>query len=96
MSPPRPLAPEAPIEAQVEQVLDNLERTLGAANAGFDTLLKANVYLLDWDDWEAFNQIYEARIGTQYLAPPRTTVDVDQLGLGYRIEIEMVAYVRSE
>jgi enamine deaminase RidA (YjgF/YER057c/UK114 family) len=40
--------------------LDTRDRTLGAANAGFDTLLKTNVYLLDWDDWEAFNQIYEA------------------------------------
>ena len=87
--------PEAPIEEQVEQVLDNLERTLTLANAGFDTLLKTNVYLLDWDDWDAFNAIYEERIGRVHLAPPRTTVDVDRLGLGYRIEIEMVAHVRE-
>jgi 2-iminobutanoate/2-iminopropanoate deaminase len=93
---PDGVSPAAPIEDQVEQVLDNLERTLEAANAGFDTLLKTNVYLLDWDDWEAFNQIYEARIGRPHTAPPRTTVDIDQLGLGYRIEIEMVAHVRPK
>ncbi len=93
---PDGVSPAAPIEDQVEQVLDNLERTLEGANAGFDTLLKTNVYLLDWDDWEAFNQIYEARIGRPHTAPPRTTVDVDQLGLGYRIEIEMVAHVRPK
>ena len=58
--------------------------------------LVTKIASVDWDDWEAFNQIYEARIGREYLAPPRTTVDVDKLGLGYRIEIEMVAYVRSE
>jgi 2-iminobutanoate/2-iminopropanoate deaminase len=86
---------DAPIEDQVNQVLDNLEATLTSAGAGFDTLLKTNVYLLDWDDWEAFNEIYEARIGVPYTAPPRTTVDVEQLGLGYRIEIEMVAHVRA-
>jgi 2-iminobutanoate/2-iminopropanoate deaminase len=92
---PEGVAAAAPIEEQIEQVLDNLERTLQSANAGFDTLLKTNVYLLDWGDWEAFNEIYEARIGRPYMAPPRTTVDVDELGLGYRIEIEMVAYVRA-
>lgn len=62
---------------------------------GFDTLLRTNMYLLDWDDWEAFNEIYEARIGLSYVAPPRTTVDVDHLGLDYRIEIEVVAHVRQ-
>ena len=92
---PDGVSPDAPIEDQVNQVLDNLEATLGQANAGFDTLLKTNVYLLDWADWEAFNQIYEERIGRLYLAPPRTTVDVDHIGLDYRIEIEMVAYIRQ-
>jgi len=91
---PEGVSPNAPIEDQVNQVLDNLEQTLERANAGFDTLLKTNVYLLDWDDWEAFNEIYEARIGVPYVAPPRTTVDVDHIGLDYRIEIEMVAHVR--
>ena len=92
---PEGVSPNAPIEDQVGDVLDNLEQTLEKANAGFDTLLKTNVYLLDWDDWDAFNEIYEARIGRPYAAPPRTTVDVDEIGLGYRIEIEMVAHVRQ-
>ena len=92
---PEGVSPDAPIEDQVTQVLDNLEQTLDGAGAGFDTLLKTNVYLLDWDDWEAFNEIYEARVGRPYVAPPRTTVDVDTIGLGYRIEIEMVAHVRQ-
>ena len=91
---PEGVTSDASIEEQTEQALDNLERTLELAGAGFDTLLKTNVYLLDWDDWEAFNATYEDRIGTQYLAPPRTTVDVDELFGGYRIEIEMVAYTR--
>ena len=63
---PEGVSPNAPIEDQVGDVLDNLEQTLEKAHAGFDTLLKTNVYLLDWDDWDAFNEIYEARIGRRY------------------------------
>ena len=82
-----------PFETQVEAVLDNLEASLNAAGAGFDTVLKTNVYLISMDDWEAFNQVYVARLG-QYGLPPRTSVQIAGLGLG-RIEIEMVAHVRA-
>lgn len=82
-----------PFESQVEVVLDDLEATLEKAGAGFDTLLKTNVYLMSFDDWEAFNAVYVSRIG-KYGLPPRTTVQVAGLGLG-RIEIEMVAHVRT-
>ena len=82
-----------PIEAQVEAVLDDLEASLNAAGAGFDTVLKTNVYLVSMDDWDAFNQVYVARVG-QYGLPPRTSVQIAGLGLG-RIEIEMVAHVRA-
>lgn len=84
----------APFADQVKQVLDNLEATLKASGAGFDTLLKVNIYLLNWDDWDTFNRIYLDRIGSKGL-PPRSTVQVAYIGLDYRIEMEMVAYVRS-
>jgi 2-iminobutanoate/2-iminopropanoate deaminase len=77
----------------VEAVLDNLEVTLEEAGAGFDTVLKTNVYLLSFDDWPTFNEIYMRRVG-KFGAPPRSTVQVAGLGLG-RIEIEMVAHVRQ-
>lgn len=83
-----------PIEKQVEETLDNLEETLEASGAGFDTLLKVNVYLTDWDDWDAFNTIYVDRIGP-HGTPPRTTVEVADLALEALIEIEMVAHVRT-
>ena len=43
----------ADIEVQVESALDNLEAALEAAGAGFDTLLKVNIYLTDWDNWDS-------------------------------------------
>ena len=79
---------------QVEMVLDDLEATLEEAGAGFDTVLKTNVYLMSFDDWPVFNDIYVRRVGAAGGLPPRTTVQVAGLGAG-RIEIEMVAHVRD-
>jgi 2-iminobutanoate/2-iminopropanoate deaminase len=91
---PEGIAVAAPIEDQVDQALDNLEATLEAAGAGFDTVLKANVYLTDFDEWDAFNEAFRARMEPHGL-PPRTTVEVGELGGGYRVEIEMVAHLRG-
>jgi 2-iminobutanoate/2-iminopropanoate deaminase len=85
--------PTDPFETQVEVLLDGLEATLESAGAGFDTVLKTNVYLLSMEDWEAFNEVYVRRVGATGL-PPRTTVQVAALGFG-PIEIEMVAHVRE-
>ena len=84
----------APVEDQVAQVLDNLEQTLEAAGAGFDTVVHANVYLTSFDDWDAFNTVFAERLGPDGL-PPRSAVAVTELAFGYRIEIEMVAVIRD-
>ena len=63
----------------MNEVLDRLEATLKASGAGFDTLLKVNVYLTNWDNWDTFETIYVQRIG-RYGTPPRTTVEVSRLG----------------
>ena len=78
----------------MQSSLDNLEATLEAAGAGLDTLLKVNIYLTDWDNWEAFNSIYLDRIGEHGL-PPRATVQLVGLGFDSLIEIEATAYVRG-
>lgn len=92
---PEGLPSTASIEDQVTLVLDSLEETLENAGAGFDTVVKANVYLTSWDDWEAFNTIYSLRFSRAGGSPPRSVVAVSELGLGYRVEIELVALVRE-
>ena len=84
----------AAIDEQVDSALDNLEATLEAAGAGLDTLLKVNIYLTDWDNWEAFNTVYVDRIGEHGL-PPRATVELVGLGADSLIEIEAIAHVRD-
>jgi 2-iminobutanoate/2-iminopropanoate deaminase len=73
---------------------NRVEAALEASGAGFDTLLKVNVYLTDWDNWETFNTILADRIG-EFGLPPRTTVEVVRLGLDAPIEIVAIAHVRT-
>ena len=87
-------APGDDFAADVEYSLDRLEAALEASGAGFDTLLKVNVYLTDWDNWETFNGIYHDRIA-EFGLPPRTTVEVSRLGLDAPIEIAAIAHVRT-
>lgn len=87
------LADGEDFDADVNDALDQLEATLGRSGAGFDTLLKVNVYLTDWDNWEAYNRVYQERIAG-FGSPPRTTVEVSRLGLDAPIEIAAVAHVR--
>jgi 2-iminobutanoate/2-iminopropanoate deaminase len=84
----------ASFPAQVNEALDRLEETLEASGAGFDTLLKVNVYLTNWDNWDTFDTIYVQRIGP-HGTPPRTTVEVRRLGFDAQIEIAAIAHVRS-
>ena len=78
----------------MEDALNRAEVALEASGAGFDTLLKVNVYLTDWDNWETFDTIYVSRIG-EYGTPPRTTVEIVRLGLDGPIEIAAIAYERT-
>lgn len=88
------LSKGADITRQTEEVLAGLQRTLQQAGADFDTVLMTNVYLADFNDWEAFNVVYRQHF-TRKL-PPRTTVEIGRLGGDGKIEISMVAHVRSK
>ena len=87
------LADGEDFDADVNDALDQLEAALARSGAGFDTLLKVNVYLTDWNDWEAYNRIYQERIA-KFCLPPLATVEVSRLGLDSPIEIAAVAHVR--
>jgi 2-iminobutanoate/2-iminopropanoate deaminase len=86
-------APGDDFEADVNDALDRLEEALKASGAAFDTLLKVNVYLTDWDNWETFDTVYRGRIG-DFGTPPRTTVEIVRLGFDAPIEIAAIAHVR--
>lgn len=82
------------IEAQTEQVLKNLRAVLAEAGCGPPDVVKATVYLLDLNDFQAMNTIYAAFFGDH--KPARSTVQVARLPLDVRVEIDLVAAVPQD
>jgi 2-iminobutanoate/2-iminopropanoate deaminase len=80
---------EGGIAAQAERTLANLRAVLEAAGSGVERVLKCTVYLNDFADFTAFNEVYERTFGT--IEPPaRACVEVN-LPMGALVEIDCVA-----
>ncbi len=80
---------EGGIEAQAEQVLNNLASVLEAAGMDFSNVVKTTVFLTDLADFATVNAIYATRFPS---APPaRSCVQVAKLPAGARMEMELIA-----
>jgi len=77
------------VRAQTERVLDNLTAVLAAAGSDLRHVVKTTVYLTDFNDFAAMNEVYAKRFGDH--RPARATVGVSALPKGLRVEIECVA-----
>ncbi|HEX6061894.1 MAG TPA: RidA family protein [Candidatus Limnocylindria bacterium] len=77
------------VRAQTERVLENLTAVLAAAGSDLPHVVKTTVYLTDFNDFAAMNEIYAAHFGEH--RPARATVGVSALPKGLRVEIECVA-----
>jgi 2-iminobutanoate/2-iminopropanoate deaminase len=79
------------IEAETQQVLNNLKAVLEAAGTNFERVVKTTIFLTNMGEFATVNGIYGQFFGQ---APPaRSTVQVAGLPLGARVEIEAVALV---
>jgi len=79
------------VAEQTEQVFDNLQAILEEAGSGLDRIVKTTVFLADFDDFQAMNEVYGRRIGES--PPARATVQVSKLPSGAKVEIEAIAVV---
>ena len=77
------------VEAQLEQVLDNLSAVLEAAGATLADIAKLNVYLTDMADYALVNNTMRARFAEPY--PARAAVAVASLPAGALIEMDAIA-----
>ena len=77
------------IAEQTEQVFRNLAAILEEAGTGLDRLVKTTVFLQDFDDFAAMNEVYARHVGDR--PPARATVEVAKLPSGALVEIEAVA-----
>jgi len=80
------------IREQARRVLDNLAAVLDAAGSGMDRVVKTTVFLTDFAEFGAMNEVYAERFGAH--RPARSTVQVSFLPRGARIEIECIAVRR--
>ncbi|MDX6691083.1 MAG: 2-iminobutanoate/2-iminopropanoate deaminase [Solirubrobacteraceae bacterium] len=78
------------IAEQTDQVMRNLARVLELVGGGLADVVMARAYLVDWDDYPAFNAAYE-RWFTDRL-PSRTCVGTPGLAVGALVEVDLVAW----
>ena len=76
------------IEAQAEQVMQNLGEVLKAAGSSFEKAVKTTCFLADMADFAAFNGVY-AKYFTQ--KPARSCVAVKTLPKNVLVEVEVIA-----
>jgi 2-iminobutanoate/2-iminopropanoate deaminase len=82
------------ISEQTTRVLENLKAILEAAGSSLAKVVKATVFLKDFNDFAAMNAVYGAYLGPQGVPPPaRTTVEVSRLPKDVLVEIELIAEV---
>lgn len=92
--PINPLTGEVPatIEEQSIQVLDNLKAIVEAAGSTMQDVAKCTVYLQNFDDFSAMNQIYATYFPNN--PPARACVEVSKMAKNALVEIDAIALVK--
>ena len=78
------------IETQTKQVMENLKNVLNEANSNFDKVIFARVYLVNFQDFDKMNAVYESYFSKNKL-PARTCIGVTGLAVGASVEIDLIA-----
>jgi reactive intermediate/imine deaminase len=76
------------IEAQVRQVFENLRAIVVAADATFDDVVKATVFLIDLSHFGLVNKVMAEYFREPY--PARAAVGVAALPRGAQVEVECI------
>lgn len=81
------------IKNHTEIVLKRIEDELTKAGSSMEKVLKVNVYLNDFADYQGMNEVYKGRFGSK--PPARTTVAVAKGGIpgDTIVEIDAIAYI---
>lgn len=80
------------IQAQAEQVMNNLDAVLTEAGTSFANAVKTTCFLADMGDFAAFNEIY----GKYFVnKPARSCVAVKTLPKNVLCEVEVIAAIEK-
>jgi 2-iminobutanoate/2-iminopropanoate deaminase len=78
------------IEAETQQVMQNMEAVLQAAGMTFENVVKATIFIMDMNDFAKINSVYGSYFDENN-APARETVQVACLPKNVNVEISMIA-----
>ncbi|MDI9310663.1 MAG: RidA family protein [Limnohabitans sp.] len=78
------------IEAETEQVMQNLKAVLEAAGMTFENVVKTSIFIMNMGDFSKINAVY-GKYFDEPTAPARETVQVATLPKNVNIEISMIA-----
>ena len=78
------------IETETEQVMQNLQAVLEAAEMTFENVIKTTIFIMNMDDFSRINAVY-GKYFDEKTAPARETVQVATLPKNVNIEISMIA-----
>lgn len=80
------------VAEQTHAVIDNLEAILDAAGCAIEDVVDLTVFLVDMDDYQAFNDVYNEYFDAE-TGPARTTVAVAELPHpNLAVELKAVAH----
>lgn len=79
------------IRVQTERVLKNLQAVLEAAGSSLAAVVKTTVFLADFNDFAAMNEVYGGFFPTD--PPARSTVQAARLPRDVKVEIDLIAAV---
>jgi len=82
-------------EAEMRQIMANLQTVLKAADMDLTNVVAVTAYLADMSDYSRFNEIYREYFKVEPL-PTRSTVAVKELARCARIELTMTAVRTSK
>ena len=78
------------IQAETEQVMQNMKAVLEAANMTFENVVKTSIFIMNMNDFAAINEVYGSYFNEK-TAPARETVQVACLPKNVNVEISMIA-----
>jgi 2-iminobutanoate/2-iminopropanoate deaminase len=79
------------IEDQVAQAVANIKAILEQNNLALSSVIDVTAFLVDQNDYAAFNDAYEKSFSEPY--PSRTTVTVKSLPLHAKVELKAIATI---
>lgn len=78
------------IEAETEQVMKNIAAILEEAGLGYESIVKASVFVSDMHNYNRINTVY-AKYFDEETAPARELVEVANLPKFVNVEISVIA-----